>query len=98
MHNKLTMNSGFDFDLLRLELDNIGGVDMSEFGFDLTLPDPFDNEMLKEYDGREDDYTAFRRIIVMYKPEEEGKVRAFFGIPEDAQMRVRYTLEEVYPS
>lgn len=33
-HNKLTMNSDFDFEILDSELDSILNVDMSEFGFD----------------------------------------------------------------
>lgn len=32
-HNKLTMNTDFDLDLLQLELDNIIDIDMSNFGF-----------------------------------------------------------------
>ena len=32
-HNKLTMNTDFDFDLLNVELDNIDNIDMSDFGF-----------------------------------------------------------------
>ena len=35
VHNQLTMNSGFDLDALKVELDNIGEIDMSEFGFSL---------------------------------------------------------------
>jgi site-specific DNA-methyltransferase (adenine-specific) len=35
IHNQLTMNSGFDLDTLKVELDNIGEIDMSEFGFNL---------------------------------------------------------------
>lgn len=34
VHNKLTMNSDFDADLLAMELDNIFDLDMSKFGFD----------------------------------------------------------------
>lgn len=37
VHNKLTMNSGFDIDMLNIELDNIIDIDMSEFGFDIQL-------------------------------------------------------------
>lgn len=33
VHNKLTMNSGFDFDILSAELDNILDIDMEGFGF-----------------------------------------------------------------
>lgn len=32
-HNKLTMNSEFDIDLLSLELDNIVSINMGDFGF-----------------------------------------------------------------
>ncbi len=38
IHNKLTMNTGFDLDLLQEELDNISILDMSDFGFE-TLED-----------------------------------------------------------
>lgn len=34
-HNKLTMNSDFDFGILEIELDDINEIDMSDFGFDL---------------------------------------------------------------
>ena len=33
-HNKLTMNSDFDFDLLNIELKGITDIDMSDFGFE----------------------------------------------------------------
>ena len=36
IHNKLTMNSDFDFDILSAELDDIFDIDMSDFGFDLS--------------------------------------------------------------
>lgn len=36
VHNKLTMNSGFDFATLDLELEGID-IDMSKFGFDTEL-------------------------------------------------------------
>nr|DAN77781.1 MAG TPA: ParB protein [Caudoviricetes sp.] len=35
-HNKLTMNTEFDLDLLQLELDNIIDIDMSDFGFEIS--------------------------------------------------------------
>lgn len=34
VHNKLTMNTDFDFDMLSKELDSITELDMSDFGFD----------------------------------------------------------------
>lgn len=38
-HNKLTMNTDFDVDLLAEELDNICNIDMRDFGFDLLSDD-----------------------------------------------------------
>lgn len=38
-HNKLTMNTGFDFAILQEELDKIIDIDMSDFGFDLSYKD-----------------------------------------------------------
>ena len=41
VHNKLTMNSDFDLDILNSELDDILNIDMSDFGFE---------EIIKETD------------------------------------------------
>lgn len=38
VHNKLTMNSDFDIDILDSELNDILNIDMSDFGFDLDIP------------------------------------------------------------
>ena len=35
VHNQLTMNSGFDIEMLNIELGGIDSIDMSDFGFDL---------------------------------------------------------------
>ena len=34
IHNRLTMNSPFDIDLLNIELEGIENIDMTDFGFD----------------------------------------------------------------
>lgn len=40
VHNKLTMNSDFDFELLQNELDMVSGIDMEDFGFvNVEMPD-----------------------------------------------------------
>lgn len=51
-HNKLTMNSDFDIDILNDELLNFDTIDMSDFGFDLDfdVEEELDNE---EYDEEE---------------------------------------------
>lgn len=42
VHNKLTMNTDFDLDLLNLELSDIVDIDMDQFGFDLSINDEDD--------------------------------------------------------
>lgn len=39
VHNKLNMDTGFDTEMLRDELDEIFSVDMADFGFDLPKDD-----------------------------------------------------------
>lgn len=57
-HNKLTMNTDFDFDILNEELENITDIDMSDFGFDLDFED-------EEKEVEEDDFDIDANI-----PEE----------------------------
>lgn len=47
-HNKLTMNTDFDFDILEQELNDIDTIDMSDFGFDLD----FEVESLEVEDSK----------------------------------------------
>lgn len=56
-HNKLTMNSDFDIDLLNFELATINGIDMTDFGFEFdfgfneapdVVEDNFDEEFTEE--------------------------------------------------
>lgn len=49
-HNKLTMNTGFDEELLRIELESILDIDMEDFGFELELA-----EIEQPAEVREDD-------------------------------------------
>ena len=37
IHNQLTMNTGFDMDVLEAELKSIDGIDMAFFGFDMDF-------------------------------------------------------------
>lgn len=59
-HNKLTMNTGFDFDTLNLELDTISDFDMSDFGFVIDLQKDNQNiNDVKEIDNSEFDDEKF---------------------------------------
>lgn len=46
VHNQLTMNSGFNLDLLEMELESLS-MDMSGFGFDFSQLDSMEKEMSK---------------------------------------------------
>lgn len=47
-HNKLTMNSDFDIDILTEELNDILDIDMSDFGFDLNFGDDEEEQEIIE--------------------------------------------------
>lgn len=50
VHNKLTMNTDFDIDILNEELGDILEIDMGDFGFDFSS--------LDEEEAKEDDYNG----------------------------------------
>lgn len=55
VHNKLTMNTGFDFSVLELELENITDIDMSSFGFesfDVDIDGLFEEAEEKEKEAK----------------------------------------------
>ena len=51
VHNKLTMNSGFNMDLLSMELEMIDDIDMDAFGFDTSDLDAVTPDLEDEDDG-----------------------------------------------
>lgn len=48
VHNKLTMNTDFDFELLDSELSDIIDIDMSEYGFDIEIEDEEPDEIIDD--------------------------------------------------
>ena len=55
IHNQLTMNTGFDLEVLQIELDSINTIDMGVFDFDLSLNGDYEEEFniddIEEIDG-----------------------------------------------
>lgn len=47
-HNKLTMNSDFDIDILNEELMNFDTIDMTEFGFDLDFNTDDETQVIED--------------------------------------------------
>ena len=51
VHNQTTMNTGYDFDLLDIELDELADFDAEAFGFDILGSENLDDlEEFKEFD------------------------------------------------
>ncbi len=48
IHNKLTMNTGFDLDILAEELGSIVSIDMKDYDFDLSISDDLILEDIEE--------------------------------------------------
>lgn len=69
VHNQLTMNSGWDEDLLSIELDDIG-IDMSEFGFDMGAQDG-DEDGQEPSDDTGFNYKEQYGVIVMCADEAD---------------------------
>lgn len=60
-HNQLTMNSGFDLDILDEELNEILTIDMEDFGFELFSVD--DIEEQDGYNEESDDRECFTKTF-----------------------------------
>lgn len=74
-HNKLTMNSGFDIDLLNMELAEITDIDMSEFGFALDDDEGaewFDREN-REFDAPQEDNEEYNGFVDKFARASSGR-------------------------
>ncbi len=71
VHNKLTMNTDFDIDLLELELDNISNIDMDSFGF--VIGDDFDAET-EIGDMDDDEKEEFESLDVLVSCETKKQI------------------------
>lgn len=91
VHNKLTMNTDFDFDILEQELENFSTIDMSEFGFDMdfgTDEDPYedgdDDDDGDDYD--DDDYDdrdpSCQHNVFENQDRMQFPIVNFYGLPE----------------
>lgn len=70
-HNKLTMNSEFDIDILNEELDDIMNIDMSDFGFDIVFDS---DEFGTEFELPEGDKTSLTNISFSFSQEQADYV------------------------
>lgn len=102
-HNKLTTNTGFDNDVLGIEIkDVMSEIDMTELGFsdfEVTIltndftPEPYDDEEIEKYSNNSDQYLAKKRVIITYAEEDEDKIRTLLGV--DDVLKVVYDISEL---
>lgn len=102
-HNKITENTGFDNDVLGIELKElVGDIDFTEIGFgdfELTMltedfePEPYDDEVAKEYGGNEDKFLMKERVIITFMEEQRGAVAGLLGL--DSIEKVVYDISEL---
>lgn len=71
VHNKLTMNTNFDFSLLEMELEGIE-MDMGKYGFEDIHLDSFFTEQEEEPKGQKEQ--TFRVIANCQNGEEKDRV------------------------
>lgn len=73
-HNKLTMNTDFNFELLESELADIDNIDMSNFGFDLDFENMNPYEEWKDMpEFSQEDEEGCQKIVVHFKKIEDVK-------------------------
>ena len=80
VHNKLTMNTGFDIELLELELEEIQEYDMSDYGIEIIENNECYIDELLENDFRtletdRSDFTITLNMPVEYKTAYENYTR-----------------------
>lgn len=86
IHNKLTMNTDFDYNILDSELAYINEIDMSVFGFELSISDEdFDTEF-----SLTDDEKPSREQITFVLQREQLKFL------ENAMNEVKDEMTEIY--
>ncbi len=73
VHNKLTMNTDFDLDLLNEELGNILEIDMGDFGFDFQTLDP--DELDDEFSLPEGDKEDLEQITFTLHTKQAELIR-----------------------
>ncbi len=77
-HNKLTMNTDFDPDMLAMELEGIIDFDMEEYGFDIPdiFDEPDDEEPPEKESHRAKTYKEYNLDLL-----DMNRVEGFYDIP-----------------
>lgn len=93
IHNKLTMDTGFDYDLLQIDLGEITNIPMSDFGFETEKETP-EEELIEVQDVHEYEFDQKGRVIFSYKDgDEEEWLKKLLGVEE--LDKALYTVKEL---
>lgn len=68
VHNQLTLNTDFDFNILDSELSNIEFIDMDQFGFEIVDIDPFD--FGEEFTLNDSETPLVRTMSMAFTPQQ----------------------------
>lgn len=73
-HNKLTMNTDFNFEILESELTDINNIDMSDFGFDLDFEeiDPYQEwKDMPEFEQNNEE--GYQKVVIHFETKKDVK-------------------------
>lgn len=102
-HNKLTLNTTFDNELLGEEIRGImDEIDMTDYGFgdfELSIltedfsPDPYDEADIADYTKDGETGLAKQRVIITYNDNQAPQVAMLLGV--DEIKKVVYDISEI---
>lgn len=85
-HNKLTMNSGFDVDILEIELDDIVDIDMTDFGFEIT------KEMNLDTNGSTDFKDIQDESVLIVEADTEYELEKLYNEFQERGIKCRVSI------
>ena len=99
VHNKLTMNTDFDVDLLSVELEDIIEIDMSNYGFEENIEEIFEedraDEIVNGYEKGEVLFTEYidevsQYVVLKFKTKSDWEfAKNVFGLTKVKQYSTR---------
>lgn len=104
--NKSAEWADWDEEYLKLELEELrdmnfdlnltgfGDMELTEALEDLT-PDPVDAEEYKDFEDDEDDLLVSKRVIIVFKDEEEMFIRKMLKLTPDEHIAVLYKADDL---
>lgn len=98
---------GFDFGFDMSSLENLkeqmtepvyspsGVTNEAPSENDPYLPEGYDDDEIKEYTDRQEEFTVKKRVIITYLPEQEQMLASILGLDVSQPLKVLYDVEEL---